>query len=114
MLQNLIDNALKFTPDGSSVEVSGLYDSQTGEVTVKVTDRGSGIPPDVQNRLFQKFASSSQERGTGLGLAFCRIAVEAHGGKIWAESQPNAVSQPNQGTTFLFTLPVREKSPQQT
>ena len=108
VLQNLIDNALKFTPDGSSVEVSGLYDSQTGEVTVKVTDRGSGIPPDVQNRLFQKFASSSQERGTGLGLAFCRIAVEAHGGRIWAESQPDV------GTTFLFTLPVREKSPQQT
>jgi PAS domain S-box-containing protein len=107
VIQNLIDNALRYTPDGGNVEVSACYDPQQRVIILSVHDQGPGVPPEAQSRLFQKFVSSSKERGTGLGLAFCRLAVEAHNGRIWAESEPG------QGTTFLVSLPLDEISTQE-
>lgn len=101
VLQNLMDNAIKFTSPGGSVEVSAHVDPAMGMMVVSVQDGGTGIAPDLSAHLFDKFVvGDSPRRGTGLGLAFCRLAVEAHGGKIWVESEPG------QGATFLFTLPI--------
>jgi signal transduction histidine kinase len=73
-------------------------------VEVSVADTGLGISPQYQQQIFEKFGQverpSAERRGTGLGLTFCKMAVEAHGGKIWVESQVD------QGSTFSFTLPV--------
>lgn len=102
ILQNLIGNAIKFTPEEGQVRVSArLFEEQPGMLLVVVKDNGPGIPAKLKSRLFQKFATGRQENsGSGLGLAFCRLAVEAHGGRIWVESEPG------QGTSFLFTLPI--------
>jgi signal transduction histidine kinase len=68
---------------------------------VMIADTGPGLPAEVEARLFQKFVTGrGHERGSGLGLAFCRLAIEAHGGRIWAER-----GSPS-GTTFKLTLPV--------
>jgi signal transduction histidine kinase len=110
VLQNLVDNAIKFTPPGGRVRLSaqpmnGKYASQAnghaGQLRISVSDEGPGIPRPLRSQLFQKFVTGGQpESGSGLGLAFCRLAVEAHGGHIWAESEPG------RGATFAFTLPV--------
>lgn len=101
VLQNLIGNAIKFTPAQGRVQISA--EVQAGEkLMVSVFNTGAGIPPDVQGRLFEKFATGRQSgRGTGLGLAFCKLVVEAHGGRIWAESELG------QGAVFRFTLPLK-------
>ena len=113
-LENLIGNAIKFTPAGGLVRVAaqtvGHEDNgqgaQVSEVSVSVSDDGPGITPDLQGRLFQKFVTGRQhESGSGLGLTFCKLAIEAHGGRIWVESELG------QGTTFTFTLPIAEVSP---
>jgi signal transduction histidine kinase len=100
VLENLLGNAVKFTPYGGCVTVSAS--ALPGEpVRVAVRDTGPGLQPEVKRNLFQKFVSGRHaERGSGLGLAFCRLAIEAHGGRIWADSEPG------QGTTVHFTLPV--------
>ena len=102
VLQNLIDNAIKFTSENGVIIVSAQRDEADDSVVeVAVKDSGGGIPPEVQNRLFQKFVTGRQiGRGSGMGLAFCKLAVEAHGGRIWLES-----SSPS-GATFKFTLPA--------
>jgi signal transduction histidine kinase len=113
VLQNLVGNAVKFTPTGGKVWVTAELCSDgkgvgeraesglTPYLRVSVADNGPGIPPELQSRLFQKFVvGEHRERGSGLGLAFCRLAVEAHGGRIWVESEPG------KGTTMAFTLPV--------
>ncbi|MFN8596195.1 MAG: histidine kinase N-terminal 7TM domain-containing protein [Anaerolineae bacterium] len=102
VLQNLVGNAIKFTPPGGDVHISADYDpADNHSVTVSVTDSGPGVPTEIRSRLFQKFVrGQGPGRGSGLGLAFCRLAVEAHGGKIWVE--PSA----GQGATFKFTLPT--------
>jgi signal transduction histidine kinase len=102
VLQNLIGNAIKFTPPGGSIRVSAQADAaDTRHLVVSVSDSGPGLPAEVQARLFQKFVrGTGPGRGSGLGLAFCRLAVEAHGGRIWADSTPD------QGSSFHFTLPV--------
>ena len=101
VLQNLIGNAIKFTPPNGVVQVAAIWEAAQARLIVQVSDTGSGIPPAIQSRLFQKFVSGGQaERGSGLGLAFCKLAVEAHGGRIWVESTPG------QGTTFSFSLAV--------
>lgn len=104
VLQNLIDNAIKFAPSGSSVLVAAEpyyeIDSNSG-VRLLVHDSGPGIAPELEPRLFQKFASGDQkESGSGLGLAFCRLAVEAHGGRLWLAKDRTP------GTTFAFTIPT--------
>ncbi len=102
VLHNLIGNAIKFTPEGGTVRVTARADpSDQSRIIASVSDTGSGIPPDIQDRLFQKFVTGHQEgRGSGLGLAFCRMVVEAHGEHIWVESTSAS------GTTFSFTLPT--------
>lgn len=101
VLINLLENAVKYTRSGGRISISA---DRTGDkVRVKVSDSGPGIPTTDQQRIFDKFARLQQEgrvKGLGLGLAFCRLAVEAHGGRIWVESQVG------QGSTFSFTLPL--------
>lgn len=105
VLHNLLDNAIKFTPPGGTIWVTARAAADDREplgewVEVTVSDSGPGIPPQLQGRLFQKFVSGNQPgRGSGLGLAFCRLAVESHGGRIWADGAPGT------GTSVTFTLP---------
>jgi len=101
VLQNLVGNAVKFTPHGGRVSVSAeLAIADPPMVRVVVSDNGPGISPQVRERLFQKFVTAGVGHGTGLGLAFCRLAVEAQGGKIWMEDRGG------RGCTFCFTVPV--------
>jgi len=107
VLQNLVGNAVKFTPSGGRVtltaELTTLVLAQP-IVLVAVHDTGPGIPAEVQAQLFQKFVTGSQKgRGSGLGLAFCKLAVEAHGQQIWVDSTPG------QGTVFTFTLAATDR-----
>jgi signal transduction histidine kinase len=100
---NLIGNAIKFTPAGGAVTVSVA--AEGGQVAVRVSDTGPGIPPAQQAKLFQKFSRLGRDEtrvqeGHGLGLAIVKSIVEAHGGRAWVESQPG------QGSTFGFSLPV--------
>lgn len=103
-LINLLDNALKFTPDHGQVRLWAKIDPATEALLIGVTDSGPGIPVEAQARLFKKFqpvtSVEGRRRGTGLGLAFCKLAVEAHGGRIWAESEIG------QGATFVMSLPT--------
>ena len=104
VLQNLIGNAIKFTPPGGRVRVSARSeDKPKRQVVLSVSDTGTGIPLEVQACLFQKFAAGEQEEhGSGLGLAFCKLAVEAHEGRIWVESTSE------RGTTIAFSLAAAE------
>jgi signal transduction histidine kinase/ActR/RegA family two-component response regulator len=100
VLENLVDNAIKFTKPGGSVTVGAT--SRDGEVLIWVKDSGSGIPRDQLPHLFDRFwqAKKKDRRGTGLGLTICKAIVEAHRGRIWAESAIGT------GTTMYFTIPA--------
>jgi len=101
VIRNLLGNAAKFTPEGGSISV--VLSTQDGLVRVAVSDSGPGLPLEEQALIFEKFGQGRSEQkrmGTGLGLTFCKLAVEAHGGSI------GVVSQPGQGATFWFTLPT--------
>jgi PAS domain S-box-containing protein len=103
MLTNLIGNAIKFSPAGSTIRLSSKV--QADRAVFSVRDRGRGVPKEKQELIFEKFqqvdASDSRlESGTGLGLAICRSIVRAHGGEIWVESEPG------QGSDFKFFLPL--------
>ncbi len=103
VLFNLLDNAVRFTPPGGRVTVSAQAAGTT--VRVRVEDTGVGIPPEHLPRLFERFYRADAARargdgGTGIGLAICRSVVEAHGGRIWAESEPG------RGSVFTFELPA--------
>jgi len=126
ILGNLLSNAVKFTPEGGEIEVSadlvGEVASVTGRipeqsyaqrelpqegsfVRIKVRDSGVGIPQESLGAIFDRFVQArnrrmGKTRGTGLGLAFCRKAVDAHGGYIWAESEPGA------GSIFTILFPA--------
>ena len=114
VLDNLLGNAVKFTPEGGTVRVlatvagdnnSGENHSQGRWVEVRVADSGSGVPAEDVERIFERFYQSpshkaERARGTGLGLAIARHVVEAHGGRIWAENRDG------KGATFIFILPV--------
>jgi two-component system, NtrC family, sensor histidine kinase GlrK len=111
VLDNLLNNAMKFTPDGGSVRVTaGLKETEGNAgmerwAEVRISDTGAGIPPQEVERIFTKFYQSphhqnQRERGTGLGLAIARHIVEAHGGRIWVESQLG------KGSTFVLLVPV--------
>jgi signal transduction histidine kinase len=101
VLQNLLDNAIRFTPEDGLIQVTAaLESSKTDWLIVSIRDNGPGIPEDVQDRIFQKFTTARhQQSGTGLGLAFCKMVVESHGGRIWTENNPEG------GASFHFTLP---------
>jgi signal transduction histidine kinase len=100
VMYNLLGNAIKFTPEGGTIRVSAR--TQRNEVVIEVTDTGPGIPPEHLARVFDWFwqAAGGKKMGTGLGLSIAKGIVEAHGGKIWAESEIG------KGSSFLFTLPL--------
>lgn len=101
IITNLVSNAVKYSPDGGEVRITIKEDPESGGVLVAVKDQGIGIPKDVLPRLFQRFTRVEGRKvaGTGLGLYLTRHLVEAHGGKIWVESEEG------KGSTFYFTLP---------
>jgi signal transduction histidine kinase len=104
VMDNLLSNAFKYTEPGGCVELQAERRGQ--EVVVRVVDDGQGIPADYHQRIFEKFVQVTEpngaplRKGTGLGLAFCRLAVEAHGGRIRVESTPG------RGSIFFFNLPL--------
>ena len=103
VIGNLIDNAVKFTPAGGHVVLSAHR--VANGVRFSVADTGYGIPPEQHERIFEKFAQAGiraegQRGGVGLGLTFCKLAVEAHNGRIWVESDRGM------GATFHFVLPI--------
>lgn len=128
VVSNLVDNAVKFTPSGGKVRVSTstyLWErrsyrqtlpsanerrtkgaSESNAIRVCVSDTGPGIPPEYHQEIFNEFLrlqQTSDSHGMGLGLAIARRLMEAHGGKIWVESEPD------QGSTFCLLLPMRTK-----
>jgi two-component system phosphate regulon sensor histidine kinase PhoR len=108
VVANLVHNAIKFTPAGGQIHVSASEDPAAGELIVAVRDSGAGIAADDLPRIFERFYKTDRARsggGTGLGLAIAKHIVQAHGGRIWAESVPG------KGSTFYFTLPTA--APQQ-
>ena len=106
VIMNLAGNALKFSPTGGRVSVSARADAARNQLVVTVTDTGQGIPKEHHKKIFDKFAMAGEREAgarssTGLGLTFCKMVVEAHGGRIWVESNPG------EGATFTFTLPIK-------
>ena len=104
VLRNIIGNAIKFSPDGSVIEVRTSHAEEGW--TVSISDEGVGIPEDQLSSVFEKFFQSSLTKtgagGTGLGLAITREIVQAHGGHIWA------VNRQPRGAVFYFTIPYPE------
>ena len=102
---NLLENAIKYTPEQTPVTISGWVTHQ--ELLAEVADRGPGLVPGDEERVFEKFyqAGSGSARGVGLGLTICRSIIEAHTGHIWAANRPGG------GATFRFTLPLEEGAP---
>ncbi|MGJ3239585.1 MAG: GAF domain-containing sensor histidine kinase [Anaerolineae bacterium] len=108
VLVNLMHNAFKFTPVGGKVLVQMLSEvNDEGYIQVQVADNGPGIPPEQRERIFGQFVQIDGQKpraggkGTGLGLNFCKLAIEAHGGSIWVDK-----SSPLDGASFTFTVPV--------
>jgi two-component system phosphate regulon sensor histidine kinase PhoR len=102
VLVNLLHNAIKFTPPGGQVRVFGRQEKDA--VCIGVQDTGVGISVEILPRIFERFYKADPSRaggGTGLGLSIARHLVEAHGGRIWAESELG------KGSTFYFTVPTR-------
>ncbi len=104
VLINLIHNAIKFTAPGGSISIS--VKKQEDAVCFAIHDTGAGIEPELLGRIFERFYKTDKARatsGTGLGLSIARHTVEAHGGKIWAESKLG------EGSTFYFLLPITQR-----
>jgi len=99
---NLLENAIKFTPAEGRIEIGGKVENADW-VKFWVRDSGAGIPQLELERIFEKFIrlrGKDKPGGLGVGLAFCRLAVQGHGGRIWAESELE------KGATFWLTLPI--------
>jgi signal transduction histidine kinase len=105
VISNLVGNAVKFTPRGGSVTLAAEWRDRV--LHVSVADTGAGIPPEQLPHVFGRFwqADDADQRGVGLGLAIARGIVEAHGGRIWVQSEPG------EGSTFHFTLPASPPAP---
>jgi len=107
ILHNLLDNAFKYSPQQSAVRVFAINNGE--ELTVGVSDQGQGMCREDQAKLFQPFERLGQDTagksGTGIGLVVCKRLVQAHGGRIWIESEPG------KGSTFYFSLPVKQETP---
>ena len=106
VLANLLENAAKYTPPGTNINVAAEF--SRGELAITVTDDGPGLPPGEETKIFDKFHRVAPEiapGGAGLGLAICKAIVEAHGGTIYAENIPAG------GAMFRLTLPQDEKPP---
>ena len=118
VLENLIDNAIKYTPIGGQVTVRLLdsrINSVEGALEISVSDSGIGIPPEETNKVFQKFfraanAIKNEPDGSGLGLFIAHDIIEKHNGSIWFKTNSGKEgSGGSQGTTFSFTLPLHQK-----
>jgi len=110
VLRNLVENAVKYSPGGGTITLAVDYkEGSEGGVQIRVSDQGLGIEAEHLDHIFDRFyqvdsASTRRVGGSGLGLAICKAIAEAHGGRIWAESQPGA------GSTFYVTLPLEEQN----
>ena len=107
ILINLLDNAIKYTPEGGRVTVSAI-EKDSKETQFSIEDNGIGIPKEDLSRIFERFyrvdkGRSKEMGGTGLGLSIVKHLVQAHGGRVWVESLPG------KGSTFYFTLPNRSE-----
>jgi NtrC-family two-component system sensor histidine kinase KinB len=105
VISNLVENALKFTPEGGSISLSAKPFAEHVELTVR--DSGVGIEPGEHEKIFDRFyrikrGEQVEDKGSGLGLAICREIVRLHGGRIWAESEPG------KGAAFHLTLLLAE------
>jgi signal transduction histidine kinase len=102
VLSNLLGNAIKFTPKGGTVTLCARQ--RDGALSVTITDTGPGIAPEDLAHIFDRYwrPQRSEGEGTGLGLYIARGIVEAHGGRVWAESSP-------QGATLVFRLPLEHR-----
>ncbi|MBS1249102.1 MAG: Sensor protein KdpD [Chloroflexi bacterium] len=102
VLINLLQNAIKYTPPGGSIEIGAHLEEE--EICMWVKDTGPGVDANAKEAIFDKFtrlhAEEGGPKGIGLGLAFCRLAVEGHGGRIWVDDNPEG------GAIFSFTLPL--------
>ena len=106
VLENLIENAVKYTRFGSPVEIGAQL--QADELQLWVADRGRGIPAGFESRIFEKFyrgGDSGLRGGAGLGLTICRVLIEAHGGRIAAENRPGG------GAIFMMRIPATQAPP---
>jgi PAS domain S-box-containing protein len=104
VLRNLLDNAVKYSPDGAEIRVTAAKDRH--DLKIGVHDRGRGIGPEDRKRLFRSFErleETSNQPGLGIGLLLCKRLVESHGGQIWVESEPD------KGSSFWFTLPLERR-----
>jgi two-component system clock-associated histidine kinase SasA len=104
VITNLLENAIKHTPEGGRVVVGARLRQE--DLVIIVADSGPGIPAAMQRTIFDKYVRLKRDLGRdgyGLGLAFCRLAVDAHGGDIWVESAPEG------GSVFAFTIPLVEE-----
>ena len=106
IIHNLVDNAIKYSPEGGEVMITATAEKE--HILVGVKDEGIGISEQDQSRLFQRFQRLEYDtgksiQGIGLGLNVCRILVEAHGGSIWVESEKE------KGSTFYFTIPLETR-----
>jgi K+-sensing histidine kinase KdpD len=106
VITNLVENAVKYSPEGKEISIKGSRNGN--EVIISVADSGIGIPQAYHEKIFDRFcqvnnALTGKRSGAGLGLCICRGIVEAHGGKIWVESEPG------KGAKFSFSLPLAEE-----
>jgi K+-sensing histidine kinase KdpD len=100
---NLLRNAISYTPDGGGIGIAAVYNRESKETVVSISDQGKGIPADMRDRIFEKYCrcenNNKTVKGSGMGLTFCKLIVEAHGGLIWVEDSASG------GAKFVFTLP---------
>jgi signal transduction histidine kinase len=106
VIDNLLDNAIKYSPEGTEITVRAEVKAE--ELLVSVADLGRGIPAAELNKIFDRMYRIEQRLGKdpgglGLGLSLCKALVEAHGGRIWVESQVE------KGSTFFFTIPLKKR-----
>jgi signal transduction histidine kinase len=110
VIYNLLNNAIKFTNEGSiTVIVERKKDNNNdNEILVSIKDTGTGIHPAILPKLFTKFATKSMTGGTGLGLFISKSIIEMHGGKIWATNNNEDGKEEGVGSTFTFSLPIKQ------
>ncbi len=107
VIANILSNAIRYTPAGGEIVAATDYLPKSKSIRVSIKDNGNGLEPEYHERIFDKFEqvklkdSAVTVGSVGLGLAFCKMAVEAHGGEIWVESEGNG-----KGCTFCFTMPI--------
>jgi two-component system, NtrC family, sensor histidine kinase KinB len=103
VLENLLSNACKFAPQNSDIALGARYERQPQQIEIWVQDAGPGVPPNMREHVFEKYGQvhATAREGTGIGLTFCRLVVEAHGGYIGVRDAPGG------GSMFWFRLPLR-------